>query len=763
MSRQHWLSTVALSALASVVAGSAWAQGAQTAQVNQIQLEEIVVTARKTEERLQDVPISITAMTARELEERGVDDVFKVSQFTPGFSFEKVNRYGTQGGGSRPVIRGMSNILGDGNAAIFVDGNLYSDSILSFPFDIVDRVEVIKGPQSALFGRSTFSGAINLITKKGTNEFQNEISATAAEYSNFDVSGISRGPLVEDKVFYMVQGRYYTLGSQYKNTVDGLGVGQEESYGGNGSLEFRSGDALSANINFGYNEDHDGMAAVVVQDRFSNNCFLNLARQYYCGEVKRFESVTLDRAGLQGSEGLNRITKRLTGQIVYDAGDFTITSNSGAFWSKVNYGYDSSYQGVSAIAPLTVPGLTGIARSPNDPARRGSTLRSEITHRKEWSTELRIASAESDRFRFMGGVFYYNKRRPFEEQHHPGVNGTTVATTFFGEDRVDNWAVFGSIAADLTDDWTASVELRRAKDKIGNDNPLGRAALPLVEQSFKSWSPRFSTNYKLTDTNMVYATVAKGNKPGVINADPRLPANLLFANEESSWNFEVGSKNTALDGRLIANIAAYYIDWKNQQLTTTIPIAGTTVSYIVNAGKTHVKGLEFELTGVFNDYLSGGFTYALTDAKFTEFNDPEALQLFGNASVAGNQLPNQPKHQSTVYGKFNTPITSDVTFFMRADVGYTERKYDQIYNLAYTGDQYLANLRVGIETDTWTLTAFADNLFDDRTPSTVIRYVDQLNIPAPTTGTTAGTGTLRGFQYPLADKRRFGVTGKYKF
>ncbi len=121
----------------------------------------------RREERLQDVPIAVTAFTSETLAETGARDVFDLTRITPGFSFERLNRYGVQGGVSRPVIRGMSNILGEGNASVFVDGILFSDSILSFPFDIVERVEVIKGPQAALFGRSTFAGAINLVTKKG--------------------------------------------------------------------------------------------------------------------------------------------------------------------------------------------------------------------------------------------------------------------------------------------------------------------------------------------------------------------------------------------------------------------------------------------------------------------------------------------------------------------------------------------------------------------------------------------------------------------
>jgi iron complex outermembrane receptor protein len=122
------------------------ALAASGANAQQIALEEIVVTARKTEERLQEVPLSITAFSASEIAERGLTDMNDISNFTPGFEFEKLNRYGVQGGGSRPVIRGMSQILGEANASIFVDGIQYNDSILSFPFDIVERIEVIKGP-----------------------------------------------------------------------------------------------------------------------------------------------------------------------------------------------------------------------------------------------------------------------------------------------------------------------------------------------------------------------------------------------------------------------------------------------------------------------------------------------------------------------------------------------------------------------------------------------------------------------------------------
>lgn len=734
----------------------------------QAQLEEIVVTARKTTERLQDVPISVSAFTERELAERGLTDIFKISQFTPGFTFEKINRYGAQGGTSRPVIRGMSNILGEGNAAVFVDGVLFTDSILSFPFDVVERVEVIKGPQAALFGRATFSGAINLITKKGGNEFEHKVSARAAEYDDYEINLLSSGPLIEDKAFYMVHGRYYDFGGMYRNTLDGGKVGQEESYGVNASLEFRASDNFTIRLSGGYNEDHDGLAVTVLQDRFSNNCFLNAPRQYYCGKVKRFDAVTLDRAGLAGTEGVDRESLRLFGTLEWAVGDFQITSNTGVFFTDTSNGTDSTAQGATAIARLTIPGTT-VARAATDPVRVGTTLRNEVTERDEWSQELRVSSPQDESFRYLFGGFYYKRTRDFEERRTlPGV-----PTLFFGTDRVRNWAVFGSLAQDFTEDLTGTVELRYARDRIGNNNPIARPTVQtLIQRSFKSWSPRFTLDYKMGDETLIYAVVAKGNKPGVINTDPRFPPDIQFAEEEKSWNYEVGTKNTLLDGKMVVNLAAYYIDWTNQQLTTTFffPTGGTQ-SYIVNAGETEVKGLEAEISGVFNEYASGGFTYSFNDAKFKRFNDPEHNELFGTPSARGKQLPNTPKQQFTLYGRLNTAFTDEIEGFARADFAYTERKFAQIYNLAHTGDQYLLNLKVGMETDAWNLTLFVDNVTDDRTPSTVIRFVDQLNLNVPgapqaspaqvnVPGTTA---TERGFQYPLASKRKFGVTASYKF
>ena len=748
---------LALAVAATLAAGSVSAQT----------LEEVVVTARKTEERLQDVPIAVTAFSSEALAESGARDVYDLARMTPGFSFERLNRYGVQGGVSRPVIRGMSNILGEGNASVFVDGIIFSDSILAFPFDIVERVEVIKGPQAALFGRSTFAGAINLITKKGSNEQENQASVRIAEFGDYEGNLLSSGALVEDKLFYMVHGRYYEYGGDYHNALDGEEVGQEESLNFNASVEYRAGDMFSAIVSGGYSQDDDGIAALVLQERFSNNCFLQTPRQYYCGEVEERNGAQLDRIGLQGTEGVDRDSARLSAQLTWDFGAFTLVSNSGLFSTDTEYGYDSTYQGATAFGTTTVPGAPGFTRALTDPVRTQSVMRLEITERDEWSTELRLQSKQDQRLRWLGGLYYYESERWLEEQHFVA----TAPTIFNGESTVENWAVFGSLGFDITDRWDATVELRYAEDTIGNFNTV-RTLNPLVEQKFDSTSPRFTTSYKFTPDSMVYANVALGNKPGVINTDPRFPEELRFADEEQAWTYELGTKHTLLENRLTLNAAVYYIDWTDQQLTGVFAFpTGGTQSFIFNGGKSEVKGVELEARAVVSENFDAGFTYAYTDAEFKELTDAEALQLFGDGNLEGKQLPGVPQQQASIFGKYSFGVGDLGRAYVRADASYTDRKYDQIYNLAHTGYQELVNLTLGLDAERWGLQLFVKNLTDDLTPSSVTRYVDQMNLNVPQYDNAnpgqdnfpGSTTTERAFFYPLAMGRQFGMTATFRF
>lgn len=720
-------------------------------------LEEIVVTARKREESLQNVPVSISAFSASAIDAYGVDDLSRLSDFTPNFSYEKFGgRTGAEGDTNRPVIRGQSNILGEGNASFFVDGIPYSESILSFPIDAVQRVEVVKGPQAALFGRSTFSGAVNLITKRGSNEFLNKISLRAAEHEDYEVNLSSSGPLIEDKLFYFIHGRYYDYGGEYVNELDGSDVGQEQSYGVNASLEYRASDDFTLIARAGYNEDDDELPAQRVQDRFFNNCFLDQARQYFCGEVEEFETVVLARDRLLGEDGLRREVLRGSLTLEWNIGGsgFELTSNSGFVDADSSFGNDQTNLG----DPISFLG--------------GIFVRVEDSQRDEWSTELRLDSPADERFRYLLGAYYYERDR----ERIRRFPGTDTLITDFGEETVDNVAVFGALEYDLLETLTGRIELRWQSDEIGLTTATGTR----LEETFDEVLPRFTLDYQASDNLLLYGIVAKGNKPGVFNTNPILPESARFADEESAWNYELGAKWSAPGGRWRFNAAGFFIDWTDQQLSNSILVDDRPISFISNAGETEIWGVELEGTALLTEAWEVRGSFGYTEAEFTENCDPvQGSQLTGfdcvsptnipGGDVSGNKTPNSPTTQIALGTSYTIPLSGDMDLLLRADYSFRSKIYAQVHNLAHTGDRQLLNLKAGFQTDGWNVTFFVDNVLDDLTPSTVVRFADLANLNIgpnddPALDNVPGsTSVERGFLVPLADGRKFGVTASFSF
>ena len=241
-------------------AAPVWAQAPSGTTAEATDVGEIVVTARKREERLQDVPLTISVVNADMISRSHLNNVSDLATQTPGFSYKQ--GFGRSGGGGgagvRPSIRGMSSVVGAPNAAFFVDGVFVSDNIASYQLDNLERVEVIKGPQSALFGRQTFSGAISYITRKPTNELSGKAKVTYGEYGNFEASGFISGPIIKDVLLFEVNARRYNFGGDYVNADSGkrdLGAQKSTNFGG--KLLFRPTSNIEIIGNLGFSRDRD--------------------------------------------------------------------------------------------------------------------------------------------------------------------------------------------------------------------------------------------------------------------------------------------------------------------------------------------------------------------------------------------------------------------------------------------------------------------------------------------------------------------------
>jgi len=197
--------------------------GQLPASVSAQQLEEIVVTARKTEESLMSAPVAVSAFTASTIEEKGITSINDIAQFTPGLSFSQAFGRTTD----RPVIRGQSNVLAgvqfgvESGAAYFIDGVYFPGDIQGIDLNALERVEVIRGPQSALYGRNTYSGAINFITRQPTEDLEARVRAVAAQYGEQDYSFSVGSSFFDDKFGAKIFARSYSYDGEYKNTLTG--------------------------------------------------------------------------------------------------------------------------------------------------------------------------------------------------------------------------------------------------------------------------------------------------------------------------------------------------------------------------------------------------------------------------------------------------------------------------------------------------------------------------------------------------------------
>ncbi len=695
-------------------------------------MDEIVVYARKKREKIQDVPATVGILSSAMIEEGALRGLKDIAAFTSNFSYDEAfGRNNLQ----RPVIRGMSSVFGAANAAFFMDGIYISGGMASTPLFDLERVEVLKGPGSALYGRATLSGAVNYITKRPGDTLEGQFSASAASHDEYEVLARLSGPLVADKMGFSLSARHYEYGGEYKNTGPGGGtVGQEKSQSITGALTFRPADNFGAYLRVFYQKDDDGHTANALQPAAANNCFLDTGG-YFCGEIKSPDSVALN-LDIFDDPGIERSIFRTSLIMDWERGDYRVTSLSSFSHDRLQDQRDNDF--------LPIAALGGAFHVLSD------------TEIESYSQELRVNYDDGGALRWLLGGYFYHEQTddmlsaPFSRR--PSVTVSPVA-------KVKNYALFGSLDYDISQQLTATIEMRGNWDEISIAPQSGQQ-----KQTFKTLTPRFALSYKLTPEAHLYMTVAKGTKPGGFNDDLfnsavpeseriRLADFLTYA-EEKAWNYEIGAKTSWMAGRLTVNVAGFYIDWTEQQLTTSFPIIGQRRArpLIHNAGKTEIWGLEAEIQARPDDHWNFSASAGYAHAEFTAFDDETQARLTGDGSVAGNRTPRAPEFTFNLSSRFVTPITESMDLFLRADVNHKSSRFVQVHNLAIIGAVTRMNIHTGLEWQDVRLTLYVKNLFDDDTPADVTRFFDASSRFMP-----------RAFLVTLPRGRSFGATVNYSF
>jgi outer membrane receptor protein involved in Fe transport len=667
-------------------------------------IKDIVVTARKTAETLSDAPVAVSVVTSEKINELGLTSIDDFAKQSTGISFSQAFGRSTD----RPVIRGQSNVLAgvqagvETGAAYFVDGVYYQGDIQGFDPQSIERVEVIKGPQSALYGRNTYAGAINYITKDPSKDLTVSARARLAEYGEHEIAGSVSGQIIDDIIGFRMGGRYFNYDGQYTNQLTGKKVGQERTKSAYWLLQVEPSSDIKWRTRVNWQHDEDGPLAIFLQGAADNNCkpgfrsarfragspFVPLApavltstntNQYFCGTIQpQPNNVRLNTDPLlinptfgvrdgTAFDGIENKQVLVTSILDWDLGGSGWVVHASGGWRK-NYNYfgtDSDHSDGFAYFAGTAASTLG-----TEPAFANTNRDVQ----KDVSAELRISSPEDQPIRAMVGGFYYKQNfQTTDITFVSGKGGLALGTDLSQYATVENKAIFGMVEWDITDALSVTAELRHAKEsktlidrasaasifcagEAGRAAVFGFAGTCRPAGSFSGTDPRITVNYTTPGGTLIYAVFATGRKPGGFNGTAGLTAEAQYPGSqfvnylpEKSKGGELGVKFDALDRRLRVNITGFYNELTDYQLTTAIPNpagTGAVTSIVSNAGKAQTKGLELEVTAAPADNLLINLGLSYVDAKFTEGCDADEFIL-----NSGGLRPNFDTRNPTAAGR----------------------------------------------------------------------------------------------------------------
>lgn len=612
----------------------AWAQEAPADQSAATAPEDIVVTARKTSERLQDVPISITAFGEEELKAAKIERLADIAKLTPGLNFTPL--FGAQN--QLPIIRGAAQTFGQLNVGVFLDGIYLSGKAgVDLELNDLERVEVVKGPQSALYGRNTFAGAINYVTKRPSDRLSGNAEFTGGENGLIKAIASVSGPINENLRF-RAGGFFRKFNGFYRSAIDGGRVDFAQNFGAIGTLEWKPDEAFTATLRFTYSKEDNGQppSSIIRTNAGPGTPAGGSASQprnlLYIGEVPAISRRgvfvnTLSSPGLPGgSYGDREESIRGSADLEYDFGSVTLTSITA--YAKRNAEY--TFDGDNTICDRTggCPSF-GFPFAPAIPINSSAfSLSSNDGYFRDISQEIRLSSSGTQTIDWLVGFYYYdNINFGIDRGLSPTSTAGATAYSAFNPNysypairlTTKSYSGFGSASWHATDKFTITGELRYESETqtfsqcptyYANPSatppagPVGCGAVPspivtsattpftgaltvfpspagtapataftATRQTFDFVTPRAILSYKVDPDALIYASYARGAKTGGFNTGLNVFPDQRAYQPETSNNYEIGLKSQLFDRKLLFNVAGYYIDWNDQQAACQNPIS----------------------------------------------------------------------------------------------------------------------------------------------------------------------------------------------
>ena len=650
-------------------------------------LDEIVVTADKREQDIQKVPYSVSALSAKQVQDYRLWNLKDITAVVP-------NLYSANPGDNRNVtgIRGLVTTSYDPAVTTYIDGvsQFSLDTYIPQLFD-VQQIEVLRGPQGTLYGRNAMGGVINVSTKQPTNELSGFAEASIGNYGLQRYSiGVS-GALIKDKLFLGIAGLYNGLNGYYTNVYNNTKFDKQHSFLGNYFLKYLASQRLSFTLNVKNYANRDngpftlaGSAQAALANPFKidqnattkmiDNIFNASLLANYTGTAFNFTSVSTYQ------ENYRYYTTPIDGDFSpLDA--VSIINNYGPAFNKVKVG----------------------------------------------TQEFKFSSpATASNWKWTTGVYGFYRYAPTEIGTHFGKDAAAVGSsisnfTSIGINTEHNYgaAAYGQLVYSINTKWDLTGGLRydyeHKKEAVKGDfQPDGSAAVVTQNDTsstatFHAFTPKISLAYHAGEQNNLYASYSRGFRAGgisQISSDPSQPP--LFAYKpEYSDNYEAGSKNMFFDNKFRVNIAAFYSLVNNAQVPTLILPAAITVTK--NAGKLNSKGAEAELAATILKGLDIAYNFGYTHARYTDLevsNNGAVLNLKGNHQIY------TPDITSMLALQYAYHLNQATQLIARGEWRYLGNQYFDLANQIEQKAYSTFNARIGVSTKHFDAFLWGYNLAD---------------------------------------------------
>ncbi|WP_086617103.1 TonB-dependent receptor [Erythrobacter tepidarius] len=725
------------------------------------QVDEIIVTAQKVEENVQDVPIAITAVPGDRLEQAVVFNLETISTIVPSVTFRK----GTTSANSAIVMRGVGtitfSIAAEPSVSTVVDGVVLSRSGQAF-MDLVDieRLEVLRGPQGTLFGRNASAGLVNIVSKGGSDTFEAQANADWFEDDEWRLRASLAGPLAEN-LTARVTAFYGSFDGNITNINGGRNrkVNGYERYGARGLIDYEDGGTKLRFIADYMKADDDCCADVTGVSRGAVlDAELGLPGGSAQGENQRFvnHNLVTETRDRQWS---------LTG-----SGDFALGDTHTL---SIVLGYRNWFNREIREGDFLPRALVGTAQLHDD----------GVVRTEQYSIEARIASDQTKDFFYQAGVFAWqsDNSQVFTRRDITCASSTlpvdpvtggrpcnindTVNTIFptatsFSDVTSKNFAIFGQATYRITEQLSLTGGLRYTWDDLEfthtrapgvnavtglpatgpgiSGNPAGGTLASGGNGTNTSagstdngnLSGRAVLQFSPSEDVMLYGSYTRGYKGPAFNVffNHTAPANAVPIDEELSDSFEIGIKSQFLDRRVQLNLAAFSVEYDGFQANNFVLLNGAVVSNLTNAGTVKSEGFEADLVVAPTDGLTLRASAAYADARVKEFN-PNPLTNAPDARN-GTQLPLAPKFVYTIGGDYETDL-GGVRLYLNTDFRHTSRQFSDLGEQGPIDPYGIWNASIGFSDpdDNYRLTFHARNITDNSYVLLNVSNGQRLQIP----------------------------------